>query len=171
MHSTWHQESQAHWTCTHVHVIGYNGEHGMDLWKMPWTNRRSTDDWLFMDIWRIVTRVVYHLHKDSSIYEWKINETHIFGRPNRKITGINVLLEKVVFFDRLKRFKRFISFHLHLFWAVVLVPNKFITCFYTFRCFRSYGKWKAHTPNEIFQFKFLRSICTISNQMVFSCKW
>ncbi len=124
-----------------------------------------------MDIWRIVTRVVYHLHKDSSIYEWKINETHIFGRPNRKITGINVLLEKVVFFDRLKRFKRFISFHLHLFWAVVLVPNKFITCFYTFRCFRSYGKWKAHTPNEIFQFKFLRSICTISNQMVFSCKW
>ena len=43
--------------------------------------------------------VVYHLHKDSSISEWKINGTHIFGRPNRKITGINGFLEKVVLFD------------------------------------------------------------------------
>ena len=111
--------------------------------------------------------VVYHLHKDSSISEWKINGTHIFGRPNRKITGINGLLEKVVLFDRSERFKLFISFHLHFFWAVVLVPNKFIICFYSFRCFRSYGKWKADTPNEIFQLEFLRSICTISNQMVF----
>ena len=107
--------------------------------------------------------VVYHLHKDSSISEWKINGTHIFGRPNRKITGINGLLEKVVLFDRLERFKRFISFHLHFFWVVVLVPNKFIICCYSFRCFESYGKWKAHTPNEIFQLTFLRSICTISN--------
>ncbi len=114
--------------------------------------------------------VVYHLHKDSSISEWKINGTHIFGRPNRKITGINGLLEKVVLFDRLERFKRFISFHLHFFWTVVLVPNKFIICFYSFRRFRSYGKWKAHTPKEIFQLTFLRSICTISNQMVFACK-
>ncbi len=47
------------------------------------------------------TMVVYHLHKDSSISEWKINGTHIFGRPNRKITGINGLLEKVVLFDPL----------------------------------------------------------------------
>ena len=39
--------------------------------------------------------VVYHLHKDSSISEWKINGTHIFGRPIRKITVINGLLEKV----------------------------------------------------------------------------
>ena len=112
--------------------------------------------------------VVYRLHKDSSISEWKINGTHIFGRPNRKITGINSLLQKVVLFDRLERFKRFISFHLHFFWIVVLVPNKFIICFYSFR---SYGKWKARTPNEIFQLTFLRPICTISNQMVFSCKW
>ena len=59
--------------------------------------------------------VVYHLHKDSSISEWKINGTHIFGRPNRKITGINGLLEKVVLFDRLERFKRFISFPFTLF--------------------------------------------------------
>ena len=117
-----------------------------------------------------LSRVVYHLHKDSSISEWKINGTHIFGRPNRKITGINGLLEKVVLFDRLERFKRFISFHLHFFWIVVLVPNKFIICFYSFRRFRSYSKWKAHTPKEIFQLKFLRSICTISNQMVFACK-
>ncbi len=116
-------------------------------------------------------QVVYHLHKDSSISEWKVNGTHIFGRPNRKITGItNGLLEKVVLFDRLERFKRFISFHLHFFWVVVLVPNKFIICFYSFRRFRSYGKWKAHTPNEIFKLKFLRSICTISNQMFFSYK-
>ncbi len=49
--------------------------------------------------------VVYHLHKYSSIYKWKINGTHIFGRPNRKITGINSLLEKVVLFDQLKHFK------------------------------------------------------------------
>ncbi len=62
--------------------------------------------------------VVYHLHKDSSVSEWKINGTHVFGRPNRKITGINGLLEKVVLFDRLERFKRFISFHLHFFWVV-----------------------------------------------------
>ncbi len=74
----------------------------------------------------MVTRVVYHLHKDSSISEWKINGTHIFGRSNRKITGINGLLEKVVLFDRLGRFKRFISFHLHFFCVVVLVPNRFI---------------------------------------------
>ena len=119
----------------------------------------------------VVIWVVYHLHKDCSISEWKINGTHIFGRPNWNITGINGLLEKVVLFDWLERFKRFISFHLHSFWVVVLVPNKFIICFYSFRCFRSYGKWKAHTPNEIVQLKFLRSICTISNQMVFSCKW
>ncbi len=66
------------------------------------------------------TGVVYHLHKDSSISEWKINE-HIFGRPNRKITEINGLLEEVVLFDRLERFKRFISFHLqYFFWVVVL---------------------------------------------------
>ena len=44
---------------------------------------------------QMVVLVVYHLHKDSSISEWKINGTHIFGRPNRKITGINGLLEKV----------------------------------------------------------------------------
>ncbi len=36
------------------------------------------------------------LHKDSSISEWKLNGTHIFGRPNRKITGINGLLERAV---------------------------------------------------------------------------
>ena len=117
------------------------------------------------------TLVVYHLHKDSSISEWKINGTHIFGRPNRKITGINGLLEKVVLFDRLEHFKWFISFHLHFFWIEVLVLNKFIICFYSFRRFPSFGKWKAHTPKESFQLKFLRSICTISNQMVFACKW
>ncbi len=59
-------------------------------------------DYLFQFL--IDSVVVYHLHKDSSISEWKINGTHIFVRPNRKITGINGLLEKVVLFDRLERF-------------------------------------------------------------------
>ena len=49
------------------------------------------------------TGVVYHLHKDSSISEWKINEHINIGRPNRKITEINGLLEEVVLFDRLER--------------------------------------------------------------------
>ena len=47
----------------------------------------------------LVTGVVYHLQKDSSISEWKINGTYIFGRPNWKITGINGLLENCVLFD------------------------------------------------------------------------
>ena len=74
------------------------------------------------------------------------------------------LLQKVVLFDRLEHFKRFISFHLHFFWVVVLVPNKFIICFYTFR---SYGKWKAYTPNGIFQWTFLRPFAQLLTRWFF----
>ena len=62
-----------------------------------------------------VTLVVYHLHGDSGNFGWKINRTLISGPPYRKITGINGLLEKVVLFDRLERFNRSSSFHLHSF--------------------------------------------------------
>ena len=55
--------------------------------------------------------VVYHLHKDSGNFGWKINGTFISGPPNRKIAGINGLLEKVVLFDRLERFNRSSLFH------------------------------------------------------------
>ena len=67
--------------------------------------------------------VVYHFQIYSGISKWKINGKRIFGRPNEKIGGINGLLKKVVLFDRLEHFSRFILFHLHFFWVVLLVPG------------------------------------------------
>ena len=61
------------------------------------------------------TLVVYHLHKDSGNFGWKINGTFISGPTKRKIAGINGLLEKVVLSDRLVRSNRSSSFHFHFF--------------------------------------------------------
>jgi hypothetical protein len=54
----------------------------------------------------------------------EVNGTHIFGRHNWKITEMNALPEKAVFFDRLERFKRNLFCSIYTF--SVLVPGSLV---------------------------------------------
>ena len=50
--------------------------------------------------------VVYHLHGNSGDSIRKVNGTSIFRLPNRNISGMNGLFEKVVLSYRLESFNR-----------------------------------------------------------------
>ena len=75
-----------------------------------------------------VIPVVYHLHRDSGNFGWKINGTLISGPPNRKITGINGLLKKVVLFDRLELFNSLVR-SIYTFSALGTSSRLFVTYF------------------------------------------